>query len=609
MMKLRVLLVFAGTAAALALLLPACQQPLDLYDQVQEAVAAAEPGESYSLTVGTGGGGTVSPTGVTDVEAGSPRAVRATPNVGCSFGEWIVVRGTAVIADPTAAETTITLNEADAEVRATFLSTLTVSSGTGGTVSPSGPVTDVVVGSPTAVTATANTGYAFLRWEDAGGSPNIANRNEAGTTVTLTSGPATIEATFSDTVHVLTIVDSSGGSTVPAAGTHDVAAGAPQSIEAIDGTGYEFEEWSVVSGSAIIDDPGSRSSSVTLSGDATIRADFSQLVYQLDITDNGTGGTTTPAGMVDATHGVARTIVATAATGYRPRTSGVWTVVSGSATIADANSATTTVTLTAGDATIRAHFERIPYQLTVTDDGTGSTTPAGSVTVLHGDAQTITATPETGYRPRTGGPVWTVENGSADIANNAAATTQVTLTSGDATVMANFERIPYTLTIRSSSLYDTNPPEGTHTVYYGVPFAISVTAAYGQNHFNDWDYDWADSGVVDFADEYATSTTVTISQGDAEIYPDIDAGYRLTVNAYPDENDFVQTVYPGNTSALETSENGLGLDTRFDEWVVQRGSATIADPNSTTTTATAFDGDSLGEVEIVATYRLIPLLP
>jgi hypothetical protein len=66
----------------------------------------------------------------------------------------------------------------------------------------------------------------------------------------------------------------------------------------------------------------------------------------------GAGGTTSPSGSVVVTQGVARAISATASNGY---TFLNWSVTSGTATLANANLASTTVTLSA-PATIRANF-------------------------------------------------------------------------------------------------------------------------------------------------------------------------------------------------------------------------------------------------------------
>ena len=94
--------------------------------------------------------------------------------------------------------------------------------------------------------------------------------------------------------------------------------------------------------------------------------------------------------------------------------------------------------------TVTASFAINTYQLTVsTTTGGTITMPASSpVTVNHGVATTITAVATVGYT-FTG---WTVVAGTASIATPSALSTTATLTSGNATVRANFTLNQYMLT-------------------------------------------------------------------------------------------------------------------------------------------------------------------
>jgi len=84
-------------------------------------------------------------------------------------------------------------------------------------------------------------------------------------------------------------------------------------------------------------------------------------VYVLTITNDG-NGTTVPSGSVDCNHGVAINIEATPEGPYSFMN---WTITSGSSvTFGNANSASTTVTLTDGDATIQANFTPLPTAVT-----------------------------------------------------------------------------------------------------------------------------------------------------------------------------------------------------------------------------------------------------
>ncbi len=117
------------------------------------------------------------------------------------------------------------------------------------------------------------------------------------------------------------------------------------------------------------------------------------VTYQLTTTA-GTGGTITAPAVSPLTvnQGAATTITAAANSGYN--FSG-WTVESGSAVIADANAASTTVTLNSGDATVKANFVASNFTITATAQTSGgSITPAGAVTVSPGANQTFTITPD-----------------------------------------------------------------------------------------------------------------------------------------------------------------------------------------------------------------------
>ncbi|HSQ40729.1 MAG TPA: hypothetical protein VLM37_00455, partial [Fibrobacteraceae bacterium] len=131
--------------------------------------------------------------------------------------------------------------------------------------------------------------------------------------------------------------------------------------------------------------------------------------------------------------GVAVAIVATASTGYE--FSG-WTVVSGSATFADASADTTTVTLRS-NSVIQANFAAMPV-LTVQYQAEGSDSRATGVSyVKSGVATSITALPvQDNYEFWK----WTTISGTAVFGNSLSAATTVAITSS-ATVQANYLRL------------------------------------------------------------------------------------------------------------------------------------------------------------------------
>ncbi|NLD95338.1 MAG: hypothetical protein GX639_22030 [Fibrobacter sp.] len=278
-------------------------------------------------------------------------------------------------------------------------------------------------GSAVGLKATAANGYHFVKWtgDATGATDSIA--------VQMTTAKS-LTANFELNSYQLTLAAETGGSiSVPTSSPATVNHGVATPITAVAIEGYNFSGWTA-NETATVTDPTSPTTTVTLTGDATVTANFTQKSYSLKVSA-GTGGTITAptSSPVTLDHGAKTTITAVADEGYSFSS---WTV-SGPATVANQTSASTTVTLT-GNATVTAKFNQKSYSLKVSA-GTGGTitAPASSpVTVNHGVATTITAAANTGYTFAG----WTV-TGSATVKSTSTASTTMTLT-GDATVNANF---------------------------------------------------------------------------------------------------------------------------------------------------------------------------
>jgi hypothetical protein len=160
-----------------------------------------------------------------------------------------------------------------------------------------------------------------------------------------------------------------------------------------------------------------------------------QVQYQLTVYTS-TGGSVSPSGAMTVNYGKPTTITATPDSNYKFVK---WTVIeSMGVSIKDATSASTTVTLTQGNAKIQANFIRT-YQLTVTAGSAGTASPSETITVTRGEPTNISAVATTeGYRFYN----WTVASGSSSVTfgNAYLANTTVTLWGGDTTIQANFDR-------------------------------------------------------------------------------------------------------------------------------------------------------------------------
>jgi hypothetical protein len=173
--------------------------------------------------------------------------------------------------------------------------------------------------------------------------------NDWGADVSL---ERTLKVNPSITTYSLTISSPTGGSTTPT-GTVTLSSGGGQLVTASPAPGYTFTNWTVVSGSASILAPSSASTSVSITSNAAIRANFTEATYTLTMSST-TGGSTTPTGTLTLSYGVSQSIAATPSTGHG--FSG-WSVVNGSATIANINSISTTVSITS-NSTIKAIFNQ-----------------------------------------------------------------------------------------------------------------------------------------------------------------------------------------------------------------------------------------------------------
>jgi hypothetical protein len=154
------------------------------------------------------------------------------------------------------------------------------------------------------------------------------------------------------------------------------------------------------------------------------------------------GGTFTPASPKIIVRGMPLDIVAAPIAGYRFVN---WSVIDGNAVFENANQSQTTVTLNSTNATIRANFSEIIYTLTARVNRlvAGTCTPSTASSTTYGVPIPISATSS----PNDTFTGWTVISGTATFGNASSATTNVTLTSTDVIIQANFSAKQYTVTL------------------------------------------------------------------------------------------------------------------------------------------------------------------
>ncbi len=231
-----------------------------------------------------------------------------------------------------------------------------------------------------------------------------------------------------------------------------------------------------------------------------------QKLYELRLETDGTvGAEVQPDTPVMVSHGEATSIeVSQVPDGYMFVR---WELVSGEGvSIADPEQASTTITLSDGDARVRAVFSTLKHQLAVTIDGGGQVvrTPEGS-SFEHNSHVQLEAIADPGY-------VFTAWSGSIGGSENPVDL----LMDEDKAVTARFSPLKYALELRT----DGTPgavvhPEGTIWVDHGANQAIEVVEVPEGYLFSHWEI--SQGRGVGILDDEALSTSVVLESGAATI--------------------------------------------------------------------------------------------
>ncbi|RED94952.1 InlB B-repeat-containing protein [Marinoscillum furvescens] len=155
---------------------------------------------NYTLTVGSGTGD-----GSYTFNENATITADAAPS-GQEFDRWVIASGSATLADELASSTTLTMGANDVTVNATYVTTtyaLVVNSGNGsGSYAPGAQVNISAYAAPA--------GQVFAGWVIDAGTPTIADASAASTTLTMSTGTATISATYQAISNGATYVSQSG---------------------------------------------------------------------------------------------------------------------------------------------------------------------------------------------------------------------------------------------------------------------------------------------------------------------------------------------------------------------------------------------------------------
>jgi len=221
--------------------------------------------------------------------------------------------------------------------------------------------------------------------------------------------------------------------------------GSTTEIRANPSIGYTFSRWEIVSGtgSSIASATSANTTFTMGTSNTTIRAVYTQNMYSLNVQASPAAGGNPTAVSGTVAQGSTTEIRANPATGY---TFSRWEIVSGAgSSIANVNSANTTLTMGSSNTTIRAVYTQNTYSLTMqASPAAGGNPTAVSGTVAQGSTTEIRANPATGYTFSR----WEIVSGTgSSIANVNAANTTFTMGSSNTTIRAVYTQNTYSVTV------------------------------------------------------------------------------------------------------------------------------------------------------------------
>lgn len=330
---------------------------------------------TYTITATAGPGGTIAPLGVSTVVSGTSKSYTITPTTGYAILS-LTIDGVPITPTTTFVFSNVTTNHT-IDVTFTPLYTINASSGTGGTIAPSGTTT-LPAGSSQSYTITPNGGFAILQVLVDGAPQGPV------TSYTFSNLAAnhTISVTF---IATYTITANSGpnGSVTPA-GTTVVNSGSNLTYTITPDPGYAIQQ---VAPDGNLLGPISTYTFTNITTNHTIGATFKQ-VFTITASA-GSGGTITSPGVTVLDPGASKSYVITP----DPGKSVLDVLVDG---ISVGPVTAYTFTNLAANHTIAASFA-VLYTIDATAGAGGAISPFGVIRYSPGVTQAYTITANPGY--------------------------------------------------------------------------------------------------------------------------------------------------------------------------------------------------------------------
>ena len=290
-----------------------------------------------------------------------------------------------------------------------------------------------VVGTEITLTATPNEGYHFKEWEVMSGGVTIENDK-----FTMPDSDVEVKAIFEEDAppvpaeYIVRFNANGGGGTMA-----DVTGVSDSYILPACGftepEGKQFKGWSTSADGSVI-----FGTTYEVSSDTTFYAIWESKEYYIIVMD---GKATIGAGseISKATQGTTITLTANAAPDGKVFDK--WVVESGSTTLEDANSETTTFIMPDSEVSVKATYKNAPvttYSLTTQVNGGHGTISASKTGLTEGSTETVIFTPYDGYEI----DIVTVNGVATDVLSNILNVTM----DADKTVIVTYKEIPHTHT-------------------------------------------------------------------------------------------------------------------------------------------------------------------
>jgi len=336
------------------------------------------------------------------------------------FSHWIIVTGSGEFEDANSATTKFTTSNEATTLRAVYVDILYKLEIQGGEQTTDHNLNGLKVGTTVDIEATIPEHKDFVKWEIVSGAGSFANAESASTTFTTGSGDTVIRAVFADTKYTLTVENGTGSGEYIYDTDVEITPNVPE--------GYVFAGWEVVDGIAEIAEATVANTTVTVKGDATVKAVFVEKEYTVDII-NGKVDDDDKADSYKS--GTVITIIADTAPANKHFVA--WVVVSGDAYVTDMYSAETTVTVGSSDTVIRAEYADDRFSVVVENGTATGINPDGNAV---GDIINIVAD------AAPNGKVfdkWEIVSGDATIADVNSEETNMTVVASNVVIRATYK--------------------------------------------------------------------------------------------------------------------------------------------------------------------------